>query len=689
MNRLGPYEVGAELARGAMGVVYRARDPFLDRPLAIKVIGGDDFQDPEALERFRREALVLARLRHTHVVAVHGAGVSGKGHPYLVMDLVTGGSLAERIAHGPLSPFEAVRLTRQVAKAAAYAHTQGVLHRDIKPANVLLDEKGNAVLSDFGLAKLVGEDRLTQTGDILGTPSYMAPEQVQGSTEFSPAVDVYALGATLYRMLTGRPPLIAATTTELFMKVVEVKPPPASEFVVGIDEGLEEILARALEKSPAARYLSMEAFGEALEAWEQGAPAQGGLAGVGAARARARGRAIRMGAALLLGVVLGSGLGVALANPIQRARRPFVEAEELPEALFAIYQRGQSRHERDDYVGAKEDLVRVTVAEPACDFAWLGLGRTLIAMGERDEGLAALDRALELDPTTSSAWLERGKALHAAGRAEEAVVAFQKSVDANPAGAAQRISLAVGLRGVGKEAEAKLAWEESCRLDPRLGQNFAYQAVFSGLSPADQLPILDRGWEVDPTNEELLLLRARIRNQLGQVPEALAAYDDALRNLVPAPNLFVERGELLLTERRFAEGMSDLRVALLIDPENPTIRFKRGAWLFKNSRYGQCRSDLAFAEEHGSPEIAAAATKALAPIRASQARGDYMINQTTIFRDSLEKDAKVIGRLSDGDHVQLIHVSDGWAKIEVQTVRDGGRRGFVPQKAISLRVRLR
>jgi tetratricopeptide (TPR) repeat protein len=688
MNRLGPYEVGGELARGGMGVVYRARDPFLDRQLALKVISADDFHDPEGQERFRREALVLARLRHSGVVPVHGAGLTPQGYPYLVMDLIAGGSLEARLAAGPLAPAEAVRLTRQVAEAADYAHREGVLHRDIKPGNVLLSGRGDAVLSDFGLAKLVGEDRLTQTGDILGTPSYMAPEQVQGQVSLTPAVDVYALGATLYRMLTGRPPLAAATTTELFMKVVEVTPPPASEFVNGIDEELEEILARCLEKSPKDRFGSMGALAKALEAWEsQAAPARVASMEIGAARARSRARLLRALAALSLAVALGALVGLELAPPLQRVRRAYREVAELPPEQRALFDRGQSRLEREDFVGAKEDFLGVSQAEPRCDTAWLGLARARVGLGEGERALEDLDRALALDAENASVWLERGKILHGAGRAEEAVAAFRKGVEHKPWSAAQQISLAVGLRAIGDETAAQLAWKESCQRDPRLAQNFTYEAAYGGGTLEEQVAILDAGWEVDPTNEELLSVRALLRARLGPHEKAIEAYDEWLRTCVEKPDLFVQRAELNLEKGDFSTGMGDFRVALQIAPEDPVVRFRRGVWLFKNQHYSSSRYDLVFAEKHGSEEIAAAATKVLAPVREAEARGDYMINQRVAFVESLEKGAKLLGALNSGDLVQLVHSSGGWAKIEVET-RGGKLRGFVPQKAISLRVKL-
>jgi len=180
-RRIGDYVLLGQIARGGMGVVYRARHPRLEREVALKVLEAGQHASPRQLERFRLEGLAAARLRHPHLVAVHDVGRDGDV-VYLVMDLIAGETLAERIAKGgPLPPGEAVELVADLARAVDYAHGQGVLHRDVKPANVLLGADGAPLLADFGLAKVAGADgRLTETGQLLGTPEYMSPEQARG-----------------------------------------------------------------------------------------------------------------------------------------------------------------------------------------------------------------------------------------------------------------------------------------------------------------------------------------------------------------------------------------------------------------------------------------------------------------------------------------------------------------------------
>ncbi|MBX3472025.1 MAG: protein kinase [Planctomycetes bacterium] len=227
-RRLGDLELLGELARGGMGVVYRALDRRLGREVAVKVaLGGA--ADPEELERFAVEARAAARLRHPNIVGIHRVGEE-RGAPYLVMDLVPGESLQRRLSRdGPLRPREAARLCALLARALAFAHGRGVLHRDLKPHNVLVTPDGQPVLTDFGLAKEVDRARgVTMTGQVLGTPAYMAPEQARGDNErVDRRADVYGLGATLYALLTGQPPFQAGSAIAVLAKVAEdpVEPP--------------------------------------------------------------------------------------------------------------------------------------------------------------------------------------------------------------------------------------------------------------------------------------------------------------------------------------------------------------------------------------------------------------------------------------------------------------------------------
>jgi len=255
-RRFGEYELLGEIGSGGMGVVYRARHVSLDRVVALKMIRPGFLDGAAHLERFAQEARAAAALDHPGIIPLYEAGECA-GQPYFTMAIVEGPSLEERIQPGPLPPRAAAELVRAVAEAVHYAHERGILHRDLKPANVLVAADGRPRVADFGLAKRLGESGPTTAGQVLGTPSYMAPEQAMGRSDRAgvPA-DVYALGAILYALVTGRPPFQAPTALETLRLVAEEEPVPPRRLNREIPRDLEIVALRCLEKDARGRYPS-------------------------------------------------------------------------------------------------------------------------------------------------------------------------------------------------------------------------------------------------------------------------------------------------------------------------------------------------------------------------------------------------------------------------------------------------
>jgi tetratricopeptide (TPR) repeat protein len=271
LPELPDHEVLDRLGRGGMGIVYRARDVRLGRIVALKMLAEARYATRERVERFLDEARAVARLRHPHIVAIHAMG-EHEGRPYLSLEYLDGGSLADRLAAGPMAPRPAAELVETVARAIDAAHRAGVVHRDLKPANVLLTADGVPKVSDFGLAKLLDSDAArTCSGQVIGTPSYMAPEQAEGhSARVGPAADVYALGAILYQALTGRPPFLGDSALETIKLVATSEAVPPTRLRPGVPRDLETITLKCLEKAPLGRYPSAAALAEDLRRFLDG-----------------------------------------------------------------------------------------------------------------------------------------------------------------------------------------------------------------------------------------------------------------------------------------------------------------------------------------------------------------------------------------------------------------------------------
>lgn len=272
-KEIGDYEIIEELGRGGMGVVYRALQKSLNREVALKVVLRGNLAAAGELSRFRQEAQAAAQLSHPHIVPVYEVG-DLDGRPYFSMKLIPGETLAQRLLAGPLPQREAAQLCQKMASAIVAAHAQGVLHRDLKPSNILIDELGQPHLTDFGLAKRM-QDRegLTNSGAVLGTPAYMAPEQAAGDRgQLGPWTDVYGLGVILYQMLTGRPPFQAATAVDTVLLVLEQDPLPPRLLNKRVDRDLEMIVLKCLQKPVDLRYASAALLVKDLQAYLENAP---------------------------------------------------------------------------------------------------------------------------------------------------------------------------------------------------------------------------------------------------------------------------------------------------------------------------------------------------------------------------------------------------------------------------------
>jgi eukaryotic-like serine/threonine-protein kinase len=284
-HSFGDYELLEEIARGGMGVVFRARQLSLNRIVALKFIHPGGLNSPEAMRRFQIEAEATASLDHPNIVPIYEVG-EHQGQLYFSMRLMAGGTLAHRLENGKAKstdgkgaallapsilypPSSAAKLLVTIARAVHHAHVRGVLHGALKPGNIIFDAQGQPYLTDFGLAKVVAtESHLTLTEDVLGSPHYTAPEQAEGKRKpLTTATDIYSLGCILYELLAGRPPFQDGTALEILQQVREQEPRPVRVFNPAVDRDLETICLKCLQKDPQRRYGSVEALADDLERW--------------------------------------------------------------------------------------------------------------------------------------------------------------------------------------------------------------------------------------------------------------------------------------------------------------------------------------------------------------------------------------------------------------------------------------
>jgi serine/threonine protein kinase len=417
-ENVGAYRIVEKLGQGGMATVYKAYHPALDRYVAIKVMHPAFMEDPNFLARFQREARIVAKLDHPHIIPIYDFA-EHNGHPYLVMRFIEGETLKARIGRAPLEPQEIIRIAQAVGQALTYAHGQGVLHRDIKPSNVLLTPEGGVYLTDFGLARMAEAGESTLSRDMmLGTPQYISPEQAKGIKKLDARTDVYSLGVVLYELLVGRVPFTADTPYAIIHDHIFSPLPMPRELNPDLPEPLERMLLKALAKDPDDRFQSVEELVTALKASLELPPAPEVRETVVVPPPSTIARPVepppsetarkptevkpqpkkRRWPWVVAAIAAVIFLGISLCFAIRFLQRRAERIREVGESAETIFEEAQAARESGDFEHALELYEAAAQADPQMVPAYMEASGLLLKMGREEAALEALIRGVEANP---------------------------------------------------------------------------------------------------------------------------------------------------------------------------------------------------------------------------------------------------------------------------------------------------
>lgn len=640
-RRIGPYVLEERLGTGGMATVYRALDTRLQREVAIKLLREDADPSEKTRARFLREAQAAARLKHPNLVEMFGVE-QADGHPFLVMEFVRGTPL-----QGLSVPRRAaVEILRKVADGIEHAHRHGVVHRDLKPGNIILDEAGEPHVVDFGLAHVEDASTvLTRTGVLMGTPLYMAPEQVAGRPDLiGPHTDVFALGAILYEFLVGQPPHSASSIEEVYAKILGQDPVPPTRLRADVPQDLETIAMKCLEREPARRYSGAAALADDLRRWLDGDPIQARPPSrrYRLKKAISRNRPLLTGLAVGLLVALGAGIWLvgkwkretdqrrekerqlaaerqkdSIEESARRRAAPFLEAGRRKLESLRIRLR--------DPEYTREEILRISEAartefEKALSEcaqlpeAWVGIAQTWALVLRGDLAVPALNRAIEIAPSFAPAYLDRvrlrigdyenmvhdnsGETLAESTAARELRISIESDLAQVARHSGDNVER---LFGEALFAFAKGDYDAAQRLLGDLLRSAGPDAgvhIWRGHSlyhlkrMAEAEEEFTKGLRCDARSAFLLYHRAIARRALRKLDEAKEDFDSAIR-IQPADALSrFGRGNLHLDRGEWAEAIADYTRAIEIDSMRPGTFCHRAVALANRGDFRAALSDI-------------------------------------------------------------------------------------------------
>lgn len=536
-KEIGPYRIVGPLGAGGMAAVYKAYQAGMDRYVAVKILPQFFAGNPEFVKRFDREAKLIAGLQHPRILPVHDYG-KAEDYNYLVMSLVDTGTLEDVMTKGPIPLDQARDLLSQVGDALDYAHSKGVIHRDIKPSNILMDSRGNCLLTDFGIAKMVeGMTELTKPGGIVGTPSYMSPEQGLGE-DIDGRSDIYSLGVILYQMVTGRLPFSAETPVATVLKHINDPLPPPSKIKADLPRPVEAVILKSMAKSRDERYPTAGAFVKALDA----AIPRGGdhaeddetIAGTIVAPAIGSSAANRGGwralplprVAAIAGsavAVVGTILWLAFSGPADSPVTTGEEAKSPAKEAATPYDRGYQFLRAGNFEEAQSTFE--TIANRPGESANLGREGMAAVSYEKNEYDRAAEIVNGMEPVTAYAYTIKGNILFVRGEVQEATVSYREALRVG-SGAPWQMAVAYNRlgrvdAGEGRAEEALANYDRALSLNPVYAEAHSNRGVLLARldKPAEATAAYRRAVEADPADLVALRLMKEMEERQSELAD--------------------------------------------------------------------------------------------------------------------------------------------------------------------------
>jgi len=638
LGRLGAYRVSTLLGAGGMGIVFEAEDPRLKRKVALKAMKPALAASEAAKKRFLREAQATAAIKHDHIVTIYQVD-EDHGVPFLAMEFLEGMSLEDWLKKGrKATPAEIVRVGSEIARGLEAAHQRGLAHRDIKPANIWLEAPhGRVKILDFGLARGTNDDaNLTQAGDIVGTPAYMAPEQACNSSKVDRRADLFSLGCVLYHLCTGQRPFKGDTPLATLMAVVADNPRPVRELNAAIPPSLADLVMRLLAKDPAGRPASAQAVVKKLQAIERSENIQPGLvpllpsrwpevcentsleAALPVAALLKRKRDWRwplaLAAAVLLlafgGVILriktrdGETETVASTNINQNrktatgqkpATTPRVAALPpiVPPSAKAYRERGLASVDKKAWEQAIADFDEAVRLDPRDDFAFAARGFVYLQLGKNDQVIADSTTALQINPSQHNAYNNRGTAHANKQEYDLALTDFNEAIRLEPNKGVYYRQRGINQARRGDPEQALADFDRAIELDP-MDSRALYQrhSIYLKRKSYDKaLADLDKALQINK-DPAFLNSRARVFGEMQEYHKALADLDEAVLLDPKTGSHYRERARILIKLAELDKAIADVNRAIELNPQDSEAYNERHILYLRKKAYGQALEDI-------------------------------------------------------------------------------------------------